>query len=97
MIATAGESLADLVPPESGRVREISPRCRGVERRRILDLGIVPGTLVTAELVSPSGDPTAYRVRDTLIALRREQANTIKIERVSSSITQTQASEKLDL
>jgi DtxR family Mn-dependent transcriptional regulator len=86
MITTAGESLADLVPPQSGRVREISPRCRGVERRRILDLGIVPGTLVSAELVSPSGDPTAYRIRDTLIALRREQANMIKIERVPSSI-----------
>jgi DtxR family transcriptional regulator, Mn-dependent transcriptional regulator len=77
-----GESLADLRPPERARVREISPRCRGSERRRLLDLGLVPGTLVTAELVSPSGDPTAYRIRDTLMALRREQASFIQIERL---------------
>jgi DtxR family Mn-dependent transcriptional regulator len=78
---STAESLADLRPRQSGRVIELSPRCRGAERRRLLDLGIVPGTLITAELVSPSGDPTAYRVRDTLIALRRDQAKWIEIQR----------------
>ena len=76
--------MADLAPPESGRVLEILPRCRGAEHRRFLDLGIVPGTKVTAELVSPSGDPTAYRIRETLIALRREQAAVIVVERVAT-------------
>jgi DtxR family Mn-dependent transcriptional regulator len=80
-----GDSLADLVPPEQGRIREISPRCRGAERRRFLDLGLVPGTLVEAELLSPSGGLTAYRLRDTLIALRGEQASLIKIERITQS------------
>jgi DtxR family transcriptional regulator, Mn-dependent transcriptional regulator len=88
------DSLADLTPPASGRIREISRRCRGAERRRLLDLGIVPGTLVTAELVSPSGDPTAYRIRDTLIALRREQAVLIEIERDSASLSQGQSNGK---
>jgi DtxR family transcriptional regulator, Mn-dependent transcriptional regulator len=88
VMATAGESLANLAPSDRGRIREISLRCRGVERRRLLDLGLVPGTLVTAEFVSPSGDPTAYRIRDTLIALRREQADLIKIERVPSNTAQ---------
>jgi DtxR family Mn-dependent transcriptional regulator len=76
-------SLAELAPPAYGRILGISPRCRGVERRRFLDLGIVPGTLVAAELTSASGDPTAYRIRDTLIALRREQAALIHIEHLS--------------
>ncbi|MBK8048075.1 MAG: ferrous iron transport protein A [Anaerolineales bacterium] len=58
----------------------VSPPLRRAERRRFLDLGILPGTPVTAELVSPSGDPTAFRIRDTLIALRREQAGLILIE-----------------
>lgn len=44
-----------------------------------MDLGIVPGTTVEAEYDSPSGDPTAYRIRGTLIALRREQADQINI------------------
>jgi DtxR family Mn-dependent transcriptional regulator len=75
-------SLAELAPPERARVVGISPRCRGAERRRLLDLGIVGGTIIQAELVSPSGDPTAYRVRDTLIALRSEQASLVSIERL---------------
>jgi DtxR family Mn-dependent transcriptional regulator len=72
--------LDSLKMGESGRVTGLMARCRGVERRRLLDLGIVPGTLVTAELVSPSGDPTAYRVRGALIALRKEQARLIGIQ-----------------
>jgi DtxR family Mn-dependent transcriptional regulator len=81
-VTVSVESLADLRPPQRGRIREISPRCRGAERRRFLDLGIVPGTVVEAELLSPSGGLTAYRLRDTLIALRQEQASLIHIERL---------------
>ena len=65
---------------ESARVAGISPTCRGPERRRLLDLGLVPGTLVTAELRAPGGDPTAYRVRGAVLALRRAQAELIHIE-----------------
>ena len=54
-------------------------RRRGVERRRLLDLGLVPGTLVRAEFTSPSVDPVAYRVRGALIALRTQQADMIHI------------------
>jgi DtxR family transcriptional regulator, Mn-dependent transcriptional regulator len=74
-----GESLEDLRLGQAGEVRFISPRCRGPERRRFLDLGILPGTVIQAELVSPSGDPTAYRVRGALIGLRREQARLIHV------------------
>lgn len=80
-LATA--PLSALKAGEKGRVVALSPRLRGAERRRMLDLGLLPGTEVRAELVSPSGDPTAYRVRETLIALRREQARLIQIEKVS--------------
>jgi DtxR family Mn-dependent transcriptional regulator len=50
-----------------------------VDRRRLLDLGVVPGTLVRAELASLSGDPVAYRIRGAMIALRREQADLIYV------------------
>jgi DtxR family Mn-dependent transcriptional regulator len=73
--------LTSLVLGETGRVVRISPRCQGPERRRFLDLGILPGTLVRAEMRSPSGDPTAYRIRGALIGLRREQADHILITR----------------
>ena len=73
------QSLSVLEPGETARVTGISALCRGLERRRLLDLGIVPGTLVGAELRSPSGDPTAFRVRGALVALRKEQADLIHI------------------
>lgn len=73
------ERLADLRPGEKAYVVSVSPVCRNTERRRFMDLGILPGTLIEAEMTSPSGDPTAYRIRGALIALRREQANLIHI------------------
>lgn len=51
----------------------------GAERRRMLDLGILPGTPVTLEMISPLGDPRAYRVRGAVIALRQQQARSIRI------------------
>jgi DtxR family Mn-dependent transcriptional regulator len=65
------------------RVTGIAAACRGRERRRMLDLGIVPGTIIEPEMNSPGGDPTAYRIRGTLIALRHEQADLIRIERLA--------------
>ena len=77
--ADEGEPLADLHHGQSGRVLGISRKCRGLERRRLLDLGVLPGTVITAEMRSPSGDPTAYRIRDAVIGLRAEQAGMINV------------------
>lgn len=77
--APPGRPLSSLQPGERGVVLGLSPRCRGSERRRMLDLGILPGTVIEAVLASPGGDPTAYRIRDALIALRQEQAHLIRI------------------
>lgn len=67
-------TLADIEPGESATVAAISPLCRGPARRRLLDLGVVPGTVVHARMRSAGGDPVAYDIRGALIALRREQA-----------------------
>jgi DtxR family Mn-dependent transcriptional regulator len=80
-----GETLAVLRPGQQGQVVAISPRCRGAERRRMMDLGILPGAVIGAELISPSGDPTAYRIRGAMIALRREQAQLINIQRLTET------------
>jgi DtxR family Mn-dependent transcriptional regulator len=77
-----GQPLSKLRPGEKATVLSISQASRGSERRRFMDLGILPGTLISAEMKSPSGDPTAYRIRDALIALRSEQAEKIRVELV---------------
>lgn len=75
-----GKQLSALGPGEEATVLAISQACRGAERRRFMDLGILPGTQITAEMTSPGGDPTAYRIRDALIALRSEQADLIRVK-----------------
>jgi DtxR family Mn-dependent transcriptional regulator len=73
------ESLNSLQTGEAGVVIGISKACRGMQRRRLMDLGIVPGTVITAELKSASGNPIAYNIRGAMIALRNEQANLVHI------------------
>jgi DtxR family Mn-dependent transcriptional regulator len=79
--------LAEVSLGESARVVRISPACRGVQRRRLFDLGLIPGTVVRAEFRGPGGDPTAYDIRGATIALRRQQAEQIL---VSAEDLQTQ-------
>ncbi|NUO82695.1 FeoA domain-containing protein [candidate division KSB1 bacterium] len=75
------EALTALKLGESGVVLGISKNCRGMQRRRLMDLGIVPGTEITAELRSASGNPTAYIIRGAMIALRNEHAHLVHIKR----------------
>ena len=82
----ATATLADLEPGESARVIGITARCQGPQRRRLLDLGIVPGTEILAELESAGGDPMAYRIRGALIALREEQASWVEVEPVGVGV-----------
>lgn len=74
------ETLASLQQGESATVVGISSGLRGIQRRRLMDLGIVPGTVVSIELRSPLGDPVAYNIRGAMIALRRQQAAMVLIK-----------------
>ncbi len=77
-------TLDELAVNEAGAVVGISPACRGPQRRRLLDLGVVPGTEIRAVMRSAAGDPIAYDIRGALIALRREQAGWIRVRRRSA-------------
>ena len=76
-MVVAVQTLDTLAPGQKAVVKDLT--CEGLERRRLMDLGILPGTVIEPELKSPLGDPTAYLVRGTLIALRREQARHIHV------------------
>lgn len=56
----------------------------GIMRRRLLDLGFVPGAIVEVLKKSPLGDPVAYRVSQTTIALRKEESSKIQGELIES-------------
>ena len=60
-------------------VYDLAGTCRGINRRRLLDLGFVRGSSVSVDLVSPLGNPRGYLIRGTTIALRYEQAHQIRV------------------
>lgn len=73
--------LSSLKAGESAEVLGLSIECRGANRRRLLDLGILPGTKIEVDLTSPLQDPVAYRVRNTSIALRNTLSDLILINK----------------
>lgn len=66
--------LVELAHNQSAEIYELDPACQGFTRRRFLDMGLTPGATIYPELLNAFGDPRAYRVRGTLIALRKDQA-----------------------
>jgi len=52
----------------------------GIERRRHLDLGLVPGTNIKMLFENHNKNPKAYLIRGTVIALRNQDANKILVK-----------------
>jgi ferrous iron transport protein A len=48
------------------------------DARRLMELGFVPGTRITAGLSAPGGDPRVFQVDGSEIALRRNTARLLK-------------------
>ena len=73
--------LSSLQENETAKIVGISKESRGESRRRLLDLGFVKGTQISIDLMSPLRNPTAYLVKGTSIALRKDQASKILIKK----------------
>ena len=52
----------------------------GTIRRRLLDIGFIPGTIITATLSSPFKDPIAYKIKNAIIAIRKCDSKDIIVE-----------------
>jgi DtxR family transcriptional regulator, Mn-dependent transcriptional regulator len=74
--------LAELTYDQRAEIVVLDEAVQGFTRRRFLDLGLTPGTVIYPELQNFFGDPRAYRVRGTLIALRKDQAAQIWVKPV---------------
>ena len=51
-------------------------------KRRLLDIGLTPGTIIERELENFSGNLSAYMIRGALIAIRNEDASEIVVEAI---------------
>lgn len=76
--------LAAIEENQEAEIIGLDESCQGFTRRRFLDLGMTPGTQITPVLQTAIGDPRAYRVRGTMIALRKEQASMIWVRPTGS-------------
>ncbi|MCI5596703.1 MAG: ferrous iron transport protein A, partial [Lachnospiraceae bacterium] len=68
-------SLAQMKKGEKGTILEIQvPEER---KKRLADLGFIPGAEVTCLGAGPFGDPVAYWIRGTAMALRKKESQSI--------------------
>ena len=82
MPETRAQRLTTIEANEQATIVGLSPSCRGALRRRLMDLGFVKGSRIAIDMKSPMGNPVAYVVRGTAIALRHDQAQYILIQNV---------------
>lgn len=66
--------------PEGGVARIESLRMKGRLRRRLMDIGMIPGTRVECLERGPFGDPVAFLVRGTVMALRSSDLEHINVK-----------------
>lgn len=77
--------LADLSTGQTASVIGLDDACQGYSRRRLMDLGFTTGATIRAALSTFAGDPRAYEIRGTLVALRREQASQVLVQPIAQN------------
>ncbi len=81
MRLTMSINLSQLKPGESGTIETVGGE--GALRRRLLDMGLTPGTCVSVRKVAPFGDPLELHLRGYELTLRGDDARSIKMRKES--------------
>ena len=71
-------TLKDLKPGESGVITSVGAHS-GPVKRRLVDMGLTPGTKVTVRKVAPLGDPIEVNLRRYELSLRQADAGEIAV------------------
>ncbi len=74
------EVLTNLKSGQIAKITGIANAIRGSQRRRLMDLGVIPGATIAVRMKSMFADPIAYSVMGATIALRKNETNHIFIE-----------------
>ncbi|MEO8573067.1 MAG: ferrous iron transport protein A [Pyrinomonadaceae bacterium] len=74
-------TLADLARGESRNV--VSVHGDDAITRRLMEMGVVPGVAVRMVKAAPFGDPLEIKVRGYSLALRRSEAESVVLEKVT--------------
>lgn len=76
-------TLADLEKGETRMV--VSVQGKDVVTRRLMEMGVVPGVPVRMIKSAPFGDPLEISVRGYSLALRRNEAESVVLEKVATN------------
>jgi len=85
--------LSELMPAESGRIVRVGGA--GSIRRRLLDMGVVPGATVEVERVAPLGDPVQIKVKGYDLALRKQEAEKVQVELTGGLLSRAAPGERV--
>ena len=73
--------MSNLYKTKKGKkVRVVDIECSDFVRRKIMDMGIVKGTILEIVSIAPFGDPINLLVRGYHLTLRRKEAEKIIVE-----------------
>lgn len=75
-------SLDQIRPGEKAVIAAVGGS--GSLRRRLLDMGLTPGTKIFVRKVAPFGDPLELTLRGYELTLRADDARNIKVHRTAS-------------
>jgi len=73
--------LSDCMPGDKGKLADLM--VNGTQKKRLLDLGMLPGTEVQVVRKAPFGGPIVLRVRGYQVCIRRAEAQNIAIDTFS--------------
>ena len=73
------KTLEDVAPGERGVILKAGNE-RGAVKRRLVDMGLTPGTEITVRKVAPLGDPMELNVRGYELSVRKADAAMIEVE-----------------
>ena len=76
-------TLAEFNPGQQADIVEV--RGEGALRRRLLDMGLTPGTRLIMGTPAPSGDPLCIRIRSYVLSLRKADADFIEVDHVQTA------------
>lgn len=76
-------TLDKVAPGQGGVITQVGGE--GVLRRRLLDMGLTPGTRVSVRKIAPMGDPIELFLRSYVLTIRKEEAANIAVEGVEET------------
>jgi DtxR family Mn-dependent transcriptional regulator len=75
--------LTDILTGQKVKILQLTGKEHKI-KQRLMEMGLIPGTIIQVERLAPLGDPVEIRVKGYLISLRRDEASSLLVELIES-------------